>query len=301
MAEGGATVPEWLRGGEAGVLALPPTVPDWLRDGEAGAAGGGALGDTGGRFRRTRERGTSHAKAFRQWLVRTVGLVRLCHGCGVLDVAGGKGQLSFELLNLKAVPTTVVDPRPLNVAKYSTSFRMGHYGRQPPGAAPRAPRHIQRFWEPALWAPGADAACPVQRQLQEAWHRAHGAELQRAGGREGDDGAQSAGPAPLGAADGAPAAGKAPARHLGGNLPGDDAPGLGGIQSAASRTASAEGARGSAGGAGSSAGGAGVAGKKQKAKPRFRGVFFDDKAADGRGAFAACIRAGAGASISLYS
>ena len=30
-----------------------------------------------GRFR-ARERGTSHAKAFRQWLVRTVGLCRLC-------------------------------------------------------------------------------------------------------------------------------------------------------------------------------------------------------------------------------
>ena len=148
------------------------------------------------RFRK-RERGSSHAKAFRQWLVRTVGLCRLCAGSGVLDVAGGKvrtsflfpppqstraekreqgegmvlkrvlnilnfqGQLSFELLNLKAVPTTVVDPRqerlkkillcsitcafcqcagsllnsichlcrPLNVAKYRESFRMGHYGQ----------------------------------------------------------------------------------------------------------------------------------------------------------------------------
>jgi len=284
-------------GGEA---ALPPTVPQWLRGGEAvlGAAGVGAAGDAGGRFRRTRERGTSHAKAFRQWLVRTVGLVRLCHGCGVLDVAGGKGQLSFELLNLKAVPTTVVDPRPLNVAKYSTSFRMGHYGRQPPGAAPRAPRHIQRFWEPALWVPGTDAACPVQRQLQDAWHRAHGAELQRAGGREGNDGAQSDGTAPLGAADGAPAAGETPARHRGAETPpGGDAPGLAGIQCAAGLAAGAEGPRGAAGGAGNSGGGAGGAGKKQKAKPRFRGVFFDAKAADGRGAFAACIRAGVGTSI----
>lgn len=34
-------------------------------------------GPRGGRFR-ARERGTSHAKAFRQWLVRTVGLCRLC-------------------------------------------------------------------------------------------------------------------------------------------------------------------------------------------------------------------------------
>jgi len=56
--------------------------------------------DRGGRFRQ-RERGTSHAKAFRQWLVQTVGLCRLCQGSGVLDIAGGKGQLSFELLNLQ--------------------------------------------------------------------------------------------------------------------------------------------------------------------------------------------------------
>ena len=31
----------------------------------------------------------------------------------VLDVAGGKGELAFELLNLSNVPATVVDPRPV--------------------------------------------------------------------------------------------------------------------------------------------------------------------------------------------
>jgi hypothetical protein len=34
----------------------------------------------------------------------------------VLDVAGGKGELSFELINLSSIPSTVCDPRPLQVS-----------------------------------------------------------------------------------------------------------------------------------------------------------------------------------------
>ena len=203
----------------------------------------------GGRFRK-REKGPSHAKAFRQWLVRTVGLCRLCHGSGVLDIAGGKGQLSFELLNLQAVPTTVVDPRPVNVAKYCESFRMGHYGRRPAGAAPQAPLHIQRFWEPKLWSPQAPA-CPVQRQLKEAWERAHGKELQRSCRAEGHVQEQ----APDRDRDGA-------GKECHATAPGDSAPPV-------------------------------TSGKKkEKVKPRFRGVYYDGTAWEGKGAFAACIRAG---------
>jgi len=263
---------------------LPPTVPTWLRAEADWADGAGAGGR--GRFRRNRERETSHAKAFRQWLVRTVGIVRLCQGCGVIDVAGGKGQLSFELLNLKAVPTTVVDPRPLNVAKYCTAFRMGHYGRQPAGAAPQAPRHIQRFWEPALWEPRA-AACPVQRQLQEAWHRAHGAELQRASGRDDDAIAadRTADPVPRTAPGNGPAASETAEPVLAGiegvAVPGPSTGAAGEVEG-----------MGGGGGGGASAGGAGGTRKKGKTKPRFRGVFFDAQAAHGQGAFAACIRAG---------
>ena len=266
---------------------LPPTLPTWLRsetDGADGAVAGG-----GGRFRRNRERETSHAKAFRQWLVRTVGLVRLCQGCGVIDVAGGKGQLSFELLNLKAVPTTVVDPRPLNVAKYCTAFLMGHYGRQPAGAVPGVPRHIQRFWEPALWEPRT-AACPLQRQLQEAWHRAHGAELQRVSGASGRDDDNivadlNADPVPRPAPGNSPAASETAEPVLAGikgvAVPGPSTCAAGKVDG-----------KGGGGGDGASAGGTGGTHKKEKTKPRFRGVFFDAQAAHGQGGFAACIRAG---------
>ena len=37
----------------------------------------------------------------------------------ILSVINFQGQLSFELLNLKAVPTTVVDPRQERLKKYS--------------------------------------------------------------------------------------------------------------------------------------------------------------------------------------
>lgn len=49
-----------------------------------------------------------------RWLIDTFGAELLLSGGGVLDVAGGQGELSFELVNLNQVECTVVDPRPLN-------------------------------------------------------------------------------------------------------------------------------------------------------------------------------------------
>ena len=145
----------------------------------------------------------------------------------------------------------MVDPRPLNVAKYCESFRMGHYGRRPAGAMPRAPLHIQRFWEPTLWSPHS-AVGPVQKQLREAWERAHGSELQRSASTRGARiEAHAAGPTE-----------DSPAGHGHGRAVQT------GIQDGPERR------------------------KKEKTKPRFRGVCFDPAARDGLGGFVACIRAG---------
>ena len=43
---------------------------------------------------------------------------RLAAGSGVLDIAGGKGELSFELHNLNGIPTTVIDPRPMRLDRF---------------------------------------------------------------------------------------------------------------------------------------------------------------------------------------
>lgn len=39
----------------------------------------------------------------------------LNNGTGVLDIAGGKGELSFELVNLNGIQATVVEPRALQL------------------------------------------------------------------------------------------------------------------------------------------------------------------------------------------
>ncbi len=53
----------------------------------------------------------------RSFLIDTFGPSILCSPTGLLDVAGGQGDLSFELVNLNSVRSTVLDPRPLNLSK----------------------------------------------------------------------------------------------------------------------------------------------------------------------------------------
>jgi ubiquinone/menaquinone biosynthesis C-methylase UbiE len=55
------------------------------------------------------------AKLFAQWLVDTYGTERLNQGSGVLDVAGGRGALSFELCVKHGVKVTLVEPRPFKL------------------------------------------------------------------------------------------------------------------------------------------------------------------------------------------
>ena len=97
-------------------------------------------------------------------------------GAGVIDVAGGAGELAFELLNLNDVPVTVVDPRrQLRVDRYVRKWRRGLYhrteplqhfntARPPPSTSapaaaadsatdPRRPRHWRMRWVDAVWQP----------------------------------------------------------------------------------------------------------------------------------------------------
>ena len=48
----------------------------------------------------------------RRFLLDTFGRDVMCSGTGVLDVAGGKGDIAFELVNLNRIPATLVEPRP---------------------------------------------------------------------------------------------------------------------------------------------------------------------------------------------
>ena len=52
-----------------------------------------------------------------RFLIDTFGRERLGQGSGVLDIGGGRGELSFELLNLNNIRATIVDPRPGSLGK----------------------------------------------------------------------------------------------------------------------------------------------------------------------------------------
>ena len=68
-------------------------------DGDPHAEGGGA---------KTK---AARARVFVDWLVETFGVEALSRGSGVLDVAGGRGDVSFELHTKRGVPCTLVEPR----------------------------------------------------------------------------------------------------------------------------------------------------------------------------------------------
>jgi hypothetical protein len=67
--------------------------------------------------------------SLRRWLVNVFGVEYLSSGSGVLDVAGGKGKVSFEMLNLNGIPCTVIDPRELCLLRYQKKYARGFYHR----------------------------------------------------------------------------------------------------------------------------------------------------------------------------
>jgi hypothetical protein len=59
----------------------------------------------------------------------------------VLDVAGGKGALAFELVNLNGLPATVLDPRPLALRRHALLLQARARRRAPPRSPVAALMH----------------------------------------------------------------------------------------------------------------------------------------------------------------
>ena len=58
----------------------------------------------------TKQQKGRRAAVFAEWLLATYGAEALNEGTGVLDVAGGKGSLSYELHCRHGVRCTLIDP-----------------------------------------------------------------------------------------------------------------------------------------------------------------------------------------------
>ena len=74
---------------------------------------------------------TSRASILRRFLIGKIGKDRLKQGSGILDVAGGKGELAFEFKYVNGIDATVVDPRPMLLQKFRRRYKLGLYHRNP--------------------------------------------------------------------------------------------------------------------------------------------------------------------------
>lgn len=84
---------------------------------------------------------------FVDWLLDTFGLDFLRNGSGVLDVAGGRGNLAFELFTMRGIPCTTIDPR----EQKFTRKQLQALQRDPKARARGAPRYVKRLFDPDLW------------------------------------------------------------------------------------------------------------------------------------------------------
>ena len=78
---------------------------------------------------RGRSRNLNRSRVFRHWLEQTFGVKRLRSGSGVMDVAGGKGELSFELKTYGGIESTIVDPRPMDIVRMLKGLTAMHIMR----------------------------------------------------------------------------------------------------------------------------------------------------------------------------
>eukprot|EP00438_Fugacium_kawagutii_P003042 Skav229445 [mRNA] locus=scaffold397:229789:230925:+ [translate_table: standard] len=83
-----------------------------------------------GEGRRNGVKNYSKSSVLRRWLLENLGIEQLRSG-PVLDVAGGKGELAWELLNLNLVQGVVLDPRPLDLKTVERKWRHGLFWRNP--------------------------------------------------------------------------------------------------------------------------------------------------------------------------
>eukprot|EP00924_Labyrinthula_sp_SR-Ha-C_P003087 maker-scaffold_50-snap-gene-1.12-mRNA-1 protein AED:0.00 eAED:0.00 QI:102/1/1/1/1/1/3/276/340 len=82
--------------------------------------------NTSGRRRKTKNDG--RANVFRRWIIENYSDIPFQNGI-ILDVAAGKGHLSFLLSNLHGCESVALEPRNLNLSSYAKRFKYGMFHR----------------------------------------------------------------------------------------------------------------------------------------------------------------------------
>merc|ERR1719219_351355 len=116
----------------------------------------------------------SRYSCLRTFLLRTFGEDLMKTGSGVLDIAGGKGQLSYELLNLNDVPTTLMDPCEPDSRHFKDRIFRGQWHHKPELTLPSVsidevrarglihPKNFRMLFQYHLWE-----ECGVHNQENE--------------------------------------------------------------------------------------------------------------------------------------
>lgn len=134
----------------------------WLREYRAARAVRGSCADDP-HAAGDKKRSSQRARIFASWLVQTYGAERLRAGSGVLDVAGGRGDVAFELQAVCGIRATVVDPRAPQPRKEHYRHLAAH-----PDAMPAA--HVRARFDEAFAASAEHAGLVRSASLIVGMH-----------------------------------------------------------------------------------------------------------------------------------
>ena len=65
---------------------------------------------------------SQRAEVFADWIIQKFGFENLKNG-KILDIAGGRGDLSFELGSKRGLDCIIVDPRPGKLKRWQIKYR----------------------------------------------------------------------------------------------------------------------------------------------------------------------------------
>lgn len=117
-----------------------------------------------GKTKRIRKKNKQKNKQFCYWLAHEFGIELLQSGLGVLDVAGGRGEISFILNNVLQISSSIIDPRDkIDYSTFITKLKSGNYRSFNQEEVSKLnltnnipddiviPNHIKLFFTPILW------------------------------------------------------------------------------------------------------------------------------------------------------